>query len=133
MLLASQAAGGWVHNGRLNGVLAVSRAFGDIEHKLLKEKCWEKAFTSDPLIVEPVRAGLMGFAPAALVARVVKRFFATNALSPSLSQEVYSIARQAADEFIIIASDGLWSVLTSQQVSHALASSTPYQKMALPV
>ena len=51
-----EAAGGWVHNGRLNGVLAVSRAFGDVEHKLLKEKCWEKTFVSDPLIVDPVCA-----------------------------------------------------------------------------
>ena len=45
-----------MHNGRLNGVLAVSRAFGDVEHKLLKEKCWDKPFVSDPLIVDPVSA-----------------------------------------------------------------------------
>lgn len=48
-----KAAGGWVHNGRLHGVLAVSRAFGDAEHKTLKERFWEHSFTADPLIVEP--------------------------------------------------------------------------------
>ncbi len=49
-----QEAGGWVHNDRLHGVLAVSRAFGDVEHKLLKEKCWDKKYTADPLIAVPV-------------------------------------------------------------------------------
>lgn len=48
-------AGGWVHNGRLNGVLAVSRAFGDLEYKTLKEKCWETEFAFDPLTAVPVR------------------------------------------------------------------------------
>lgn len=48
-----EAAGGWVHNGRLHGVLAVSRAFGDAEHKSLKERFWETTFSSDPLIAEP--------------------------------------------------------------------------------
>ncbi len=48
-----EQAGGWVHNGRLHGVLAVSRAFGDAEHKNLKERFWEKKFNADPLIVEP--------------------------------------------------------------------------------
>jgi len=65
-----EAAGGWVHNGRLrtyislgcyasrfllylllcpDGVLAVSRAFGDAEHKTLKERFWEQKFSADPL------------------------------------------------------------------------------------
>jgi hypothetical protein len=51
----TQASGGWIHNDRLQGVLAVSRAFGDVEHKTLKEKCWEKSFKADPLIAVPVR------------------------------------------------------------------------------
>ena len=55
-----QAAGGWIHNDRLQGVLAVSRAFGDVEHKILKEKCWEKTFNGDPLIAEPVRLAALG-------------------------------------------------------------------------
>jgi serine/threonine protein phosphatase PrpC len=51
------AAGGYVHNGRLMGILAVSRAFGDIEYKQLKEKAWETEFEDDPLTAEPdVRA-----------------------------------------------------------------------------
>eukprot|EP01138_Halocafeteria_seosinensis_P009829 gb/GECG01010040.1/.p1 GENE.gb/GECG01010040.1/~~gb/GECG01010040.1/.p1 ORF type:complete len:1693 (+),score=310.03 gb/GECG01010040.1/:1-5079(+) len=75
-------AGGYVHNGRLMGILAVSRAFGDIEYKQLKEKAWETEFEDDPLTAEPdVRA------------------------------EVVS----AGSEFIILACDGVWDVLSSQQ------------------
>ena len=75
------AAGGWVHNGRLHGVLAVSRAFGDAEHKVLKERFWETAFTSDPLIVEP-------------------------------DVRVHTVCPR--DEFLVLACDGLWDVMTSQ-------------------
>ena len=49
-----QAAGGTVSNGRLMGVLSVSRAFGDIEYKTRKNKSWPDAtFTGDPLIAVP--------------------------------------------------------------------------------
>lgn len=47
------AAGGWITQGRLMGVLGVARSFGDIEYKTLKEKCWETKFVTDPLIAEP--------------------------------------------------------------------------------
>ena len=76
------AAGGWVSNNRVQGVLAVSRAFGDAEHKApLAAAFWDVAFTGDPLIVEP-------------------------------DIRVHDISPH--DEFVIIASDGLWDVLTSQ-------------------
>ena len=78
------SAGGWVHNGRLHGVLAVSRAFGDAEHKVLKDRFWDGAhFTSDPLIVEP-------------------------------DVRVHTV--RPRDEFVVLASDGLWDVMTSQMV-----------------
>ena len=76
------AAGGWVHNNRIHGVLSVSRAFGDVEHKRLKTKSWEKEFVSDPLIATP---------------------------------EIQSERLGEDDEFMIIACDGLWDVMTSQQ------------------
>ena len=75
-------AGGWVHGGRLHGVLAVSRAFGDVEHKVLKEKCWERPYTADPLIPDP---------------------------------DVRVEPLRADDEFLVMACDGLWDVLSSQQ------------------
>ena len=39
---------GWVANKRVNGVLGVARAFGDIEYKTLKDTCWGKTFRSLP-------------------------------------------------------------------------------------
>jgi serine/threonine protein kinase/serine/threonine protein phosphatase PrpC len=48
-----EAAGGWVHNGRVNGVLAVTRAFGDPEYKVLKGKAWEQEFSADIVSAEP--------------------------------------------------------------------------------
>lgn len=46
-------AGGWIRNNRVQGVLAVTRALGDVEYKTLKEACWEQAFASDPLSAFP--------------------------------------------------------------------------------
>ncbi|ETW09048.1 CAMKK/CAMKK-META protein kinase [Aphanomyces invadans] len=66
-----EAAGGFVHNGRLDGILAVSRAFGDFAHK-----------SGGHLIATPMVASLP--------------------VSP-------------VDEFLLLASDGLFDVLSSQQ------------------
>ena len=76
-------AGGSVVRGRVQGVLGVSRAFGDIEFKTLKEKSWGGAFSGDLVSVEP---------------------------------EVHSQMLVPEDEFIIIASDGLYDCFTSQRV-----------------
>ena len=52
-----EAAGGWLTGGakkkRVNGVLAVSRAFGDIEYKLWKNRAWGRTFTADLVSAEP--------------------------------------------------------------------------------
>ena len=78
-----KAAGGWVSSRRLCGVLAVSRSFGDIEYKTLKEKCWERSFSADPLISEPdVRKELVN----------------------------------DEDEFVVLATDGVFDVWSSQAV-----------------
>ena len=69
-----KAAGGVVFEGRLNGVLAVSRAFGDSGHK--------RGAQDGQLIASP---------------------------------EVHTQPVDAADEFLIIACDGVWDVLTDQQ------------------
>ena len=75
-------AGRWFE-GRVQGVLGVSRAFGDIEFKSLKEKSWGSKFSADLVSVEP---------------------------------EVSVVEIQQEDEFIIIASDGLYDCFTSQRV-----------------
>ena len=78
-----EAAGGWIANGRLNGVLGVSRAFGDAEHKAPRcQAAWGSEFSSDPLTAAP---------------------------------EVTGVVLCPGDEFLIIASDGLWDVLSSQE------------------
>jgi [calcium/calmodulin-dependent protein kinase] kinase len=46
-------SGGYVTKGRLMGVLAVSRAFGDAEHKNIKEFCWGQSFSGETLLAEP--------------------------------------------------------------------------------
>lgn len=78
-----EAAGGWLSKSRLFGVLAVSRAFGDIEHKLLKEQSWGREFHSDPLIAVP---------------------------------EVLFEPVLPVDEFVVLACDGIFDVLSSGQV-----------------
>lgn len=88
-----EAAGGWVHNGRLHGVLAVSRAFGDIEHKKMN---WGAMAGSNAVSAE---AMLKGPKNSILIAE----------------PEVVVEDTLPGDEFLIIACDGLWDVMTSQQ------------------
>ena len=70
-------AGGAIVRGRVQGVLGVSRSFGDIEYKTLREKSWGAAITADLVIATP----------AIKIVEIVPE-----------------------DEFIIIASDGLFDV-----------------------
>lgn len=96
-----ESVGGWVDDGRVCGVLAVSRAFGDMEFKgqeglkLLLQKgldfgLWDqkfadsRRFTGDPVTAQP---------------------------------DVTELALQGDDEFVIVASDGLWDVMDSQEVA----------------
>ena len=85
------AAGGWVSDGRVCDVLAVSRAFGDWEFKGrglqallakgLKYEYWDAAF-----------AGSVRFASDPVIP------------TPDVSQLLLG----PEDEFLIVASDGLW-------------------------
>lgn len=93
-----KATGGWVDDGRVCSVLAVSRAFGDWEFKGeglkrllqggIEKGFWDgdfaaqQSFTSDPVIV-----------------------------TPDVSETILS----EDDEFLIVASDGLWDVLPPRE------------------
>lgn len=96
-----EGVGGWIEDGRVCDVLAVSRAFGDAMFKgeglpdLLQygidSKFWDKEFadtvrfTGDPVVSTP---------------------------------DVTEIALREDDEFIILASDGLWDVVSSKDAVH---------------
>uniref|UniRef100_A0A7S0R6Q1 PPM-type phosphatase domain-containing protein n=1 Tax=Pyramimonas obovata TaxID=1411642 RepID=A0A7S0R6Q1_9CHLO len=92
-----KSAGGWVNDGRVLGILAVSRAFGDFEFKRgldellvagVMDKSWTKKF-----------AKTVNFAAAPVVA------------TPDVLEHKF----EADDEYLIVASDGLWEVTTSAQ------------------
>ncbi|KAF5841103.1 phosphatase 2C-like domain-containing protein [Dunaliella salina] len=93
-----KAAGGWVYDGRVCNILAVSRAFGDWEMKGIglakllsagvergywpQEFADKQNFTSDPVIVNPATA------------------------SADLTEE---------DEFLVVSTDGLWDVMQPRE------------------
>lgn len=78
------AAGGSITNNRLNGVLSVSRAFGDKEHKAHRGgEMWGTVFSADPCSAEP------------------------EFTERELSDE---------DDFVVVACDGLWDVLSNEEV-----------------
>jgi serine/threonine protein phosphatase PrpC len=72
------AAGGFVEEGRVRGILSLSRALGDLEYKLNKKL--------------PVEAQMITCVP-----------------------DIKKVALTTEDKFVIIACDGIWDCLTSQQ------------------
>jgi len=88
------ASGGWVVQGRVCGILGVSRAFGDYEFKggrkeLLNDLC----ASSDK---QALRAN-MEFPPVVA------------------TPDFFEISLMAEDEFIILATDGIWDTMNSAQ------------------
>jgi serine/threonine protein phosphatase PrpC len=82
--------GGFVSNGRVNGILAVSRAFGDYQIKRMKPSC---------------------NCPAICTASSSRSFNQVLIVDPEIS--LFFPVKD--DQFMIIATDGLWDVMTSQQ------------------
>ncbi len=78
-------SGGFISNGRVNGILAVTRALGDAHLKSSKSG----ALVADPEITTYI---------------------------PSAVQSISNFNKIDMDEFIVIATDGLWDVMSSQEV-----------------
>ncbi|KAK9810556.1 hypothetical protein WJX73_000453 [Symbiochloris irregularis] len=94
-----ESTGGWIDDGRVCDILAVSRAFGDTEFKGeglqgmlahgVEDDMWTQEFadsvhfTSDPVVALP---------------------------------DVTELDRDEDDEFIVLATDGLWDVMSNKDV-----------------
>eukprot|EP01039_Chlorochromonas_danica_P006130 gene6130-6750_t len=84
-------AGGWVHNGRVNGALGVSRSFGDIQFKNY-EACLNHCGD------ETESRGIWGMHQQVVSKPDFKHFMVEDSY-----------------EFMILASDGLWDVFSCQE------------------
>jgi serine/threonine protein phosphatase PrpC len=87
-----EAAGGWVHNGRVNGSLGVSRSFGDIQFKVFKET---PGFINGE---ENLMSSIWGANQQVISRPEVKHFVVEKPF-----------------EFVILACDGLWDVFDCQE------------------
>jgi len=95
-----KAAGGWLDDGRVCGVLAVSRAFGDPGLKRaglgatlrqgVEDGAWTEEFARERQAIG----------------------FEADPVVPT--PDVTALATTDRDEFVVVASDGLWDVLPSR-------------------
>jgi serine/threonine protein phosphatase PrpC len=86
-----EAAGGFVEEGRVRGILSLSRALGDLEYKLNKKI--------------GVEAQMITCVP-----------------------EIKKVELQPEDKFFVIACDGIWDCLTSQQCVDLFTKTTKLRK-----
>jgi serine/threonine protein phosphatase PrpC len=95
-----EAAGGWVADGRVCDVIAVSRAFGDLQ---FKEEAGRK---------EMLQFGVE-------IGQWDQEFADSVHFSESpviVAPDVTELKLEDDDEFVVIASDGLWDVMGSRDV-----------------
>ncbi|PIN21421.1 Phosphoprotein phosphatase [Handroanthus impetiginosus] len=90
-------AGGWIVNGRICGDISVSRAFGDIRFKTKKDEMLKKG-------VEEGRWSEKFASRIQLKGDLVTSF-----------PDVFQVALGSDDEFIVLASDGLWDYMNSSE------------------
>lgn len=94
-----KSTGAWVSDGRVMGVLAVSRAFGDIEFKRKMES----------LLVTGVQDGMWS-----------QKFADKQNITETpvvCTPDIVEMALTPTDEFVIVATDGVWDVLSSAQAA----------------
>lgn len=98
--LRVEKAGGWLDDGRVCGVLAVSRAFGDPGLKRAG-------------LLATLRQGVEDGAWSEEFARERQSIgFSADPVVPT--PDVTALATTDRDEFVVVASDGLWDVLPSR-------------------
>ncbi len=91
------AAGAWISDGRVMGMLAVSRALGD----------WEFKEGRAQFLIDGTASGL--WAPATAAGRVL------SAPPVVPTPDVSEVDLQPGDQFLIVASDGVWDCTSSAQ------------------
>lgn len=139
-----EAAGGFVSRGRVNGILGVSRSFGDIHCKVCSRHLRVVVFVrvSGHAAKNIVGTYLRFSHPSAAPLMFCHRYHTDSYVVPTLSRrrsqcaqvyppneghglwegqqlvsrpDVHSVRLEEDDNFLILASDGVWDVLTSQQ------------------
>ena len=109
-------AGGFVQNKRVNGVLAVSRSFGDLPFKNLHPS--RLLPLSPDASLSPARRRSRNFGPLPVTTAAHEAQSAHGIWSEQ--QQVTSqpclldFPVEAGHEFAVIASDGLWNVFSDQ-------------------
>ena len=137
-------AGGFVAEGRINGSLNLSRALGDMDYKQSKDmgpsaqvmpvsryqSCIRPSVDAHPGTVKVQhpccsvcgRALRIGGAVALLLALLTQQSCARAQMVIAVP-EVRHLQLEDGDEFLILACDGIWDVLSNQEVT--LLPSTP--------
>lgn len=106
-----EAAGGTVKFNRVNGDLAVSRALGDFVYK----RCETVNATAQAVTAFPEVCLLWAPNCSALEPRWHGRPYASPPNAPLL-QMIVETRDPEKDEFVVLACDGIWDVMSSQAV-----------------